>query len=238
MSMPLNATRSPWVVSLLFTATGCGQDLDLGPLTGGDDLSLPPPGPSSAAGNACAFETAAAVPLPDRCLPYGETAIIKTEDVEHVYRFFSEVCLVSSHVQALDFQQNIPACPVGIYLKFAPDSWRQPGPPLPGDGALPSPEAFERAVGLLRSDQPRQMWPDNWKAPFTSEGWNAVPRSVQVLPEQRAVFVRFDPRPSTGQRFFLMLGLTELLSADHRDFDPDILWWALDVAPGAAPVIE
>ena len=244
--MLLNATRSACVVPLLITVaatTGCGQDLDLGPLTGGEGFSLPPPGPSAAAGSTCAVETAQAVPLPTRC--FEDPGVIRTTTDEGTfeYKFIRESCLVTADGQVTRQTRELAACPLGILWKFAPTPWRRNGPPLPASGGFPTAEAFERSIAIYRRDQspdPEFLpGPTAWKAPFVSEGWQTVPRTVQVLPEQQAVFVRLNPRPSAGQRFVVFFSVPELTpDAVQLRGDPASFFWALDVEPGFPPVIE
>jgi hypothetical protein len=243
LSMLLNATRSACVVVLVTAAaaTGCGQDLDLGPITGRDGLTLPPPGASSTAGSTCPVETAAAVPLPTRCFVADDISWTQTDEGKFEYQFISEACLVTGDGRVTNQTKGLTACPMGVYWKFAQTPWRHNGPPLPADGAFPTAEAFERSIAIYRGDQTSEPLPGPtaWRAPFASEGWQTVPRSVQVLPERQAVFIRFDPRPSTGQRFVVFFSVPEL-SPDAVELraDPEAHFWALDIAPGTAATIE
>jgi hypothetical protein len=248
MSMLLNATRSTCVVTTLIAvaATGCGQDLDLGPLTGRDGLTLPPPGASSSTGSTCPVETAEALRPPTRCHADEDISWTQTDEGRFEYKFTSESCLVDGNgvapLQQTTFEaRHLSACPMGVYWKFAPTPWRRNGPPMPADGAFPTAEAFERAVAVVRGDRPKDVLPGPhaWAPPFGGDGWVTVPRSVQVLPEQRAVFIRFDPRPSTGQRFVVFFSIPELTpNAVHLHADPVSRFWALDILPGTAPAIE
>jgi hypothetical protein len=248
LTMLLNATRSACVVTVLVTAaaaTGCGQDLDLGPITGRDGLTLPPTGAASGAGNGCPVETAAALGLPTRCHADNDIGWTQSDEGRFEYKFISESCLVDGNgvvpLQETTFEARHAACPIGVYWKFAPMPWRRNGPPMPADGTFPSAEAFERSIAVVRGDQPADILPgpEGWEPPYGGEGWQTVPRSVEVLPEQQAVFIRFDPRPSTGQRFVVFVSYPQLTpDSVQLGADPVSQFWALDILPGSAPVIE
>jgi hypothetical protein len=231
--------------AVLLLASACGQDLDLGPITGRDGFTLPPPGASSSAGGACAVEVATAVPLPSRC-PNENRALAEAGLPDH--NVFSEDCLVTADGQVIKQDRGLAACPMGVYWKFDLSPWRRDGAPMPTNSDFPTAEVFEGAIAVFRTDQPRTPLPastewaatSEWRASFLAEGWQAVPHNVQVLPDRRALFIRFDPRPSTGQRFMVFLNVPQL-TPDAVDLPAPGLQLALqmlEILPGTAPAIE
>jgi hypothetical protein len=248
--MMLNATRTACVVGagLLLAAAGCGQDLDLGPLTGRDGLTLPPPAADPSP--RCVVNDPAALRPPKRCFPVTDISTTKTNDgPTFTWTFTTESCVVSGdgnvYGPAGHYPTQYAACPIGIYWKFAPRPFHQPAlaPLFPPDPSYPDAGAFERSIAVYRQTDPENSIPEQWQQPFVSPGWETVPRNVQVLPEQEAVFVTLDPRSGRNEKFWVMLAFRDLYPSAERSLSPPRseplgLGLNLNVAAGTGQVVE
>jgi hypothetical protein len=235
MHMMLDDARFASVAVALALVAGCGQDLDFGSFAGARDGLNLPPAPSASA-PACAVQDPAALPLPSVCHPDKTLRRVSGKEGTFDYKYTDEICVVTADNRSIPLNGTVqlPACPLGLYLKFVSGSWRLPAsPPVPPDGRFPSAEAFERAIWVLGDDGAPS---DN---PFEAEGWQLSTRNVTVLPDQRAVFVTFDPRAITAPRFFVVLSLAELMpDVVPENGNPTAFAWPLRVASGTGPVVE
>ena len=77
---------------------------------------------------------------------------------------------------------------------------------LADSGVREPAENFERAISVLKGGQ--------YLSSSQRETLEVVPRTIEVLPAQEAVFVRLDPRPASGRTLEVML--------DRRELFPEI----------------
>jgi hypothetical protein len=102
-----------------------------------------------------------------------------------------EFCLVTNDGRVVPHQRALPACPVGLYFGLGDD--------------LPDVQKIEQAVVYYKGD-------GNDKAAFASDTGTPLPRSIQILPDRGAFFVRLDPRPSQGQTVWVSVRCAELFA--------------------------
>jgi hypothetical protein len=188
----LTRMRHLAIVALL-SAAGCGEAPEER-----DQAQVVDPPAAPSFNDRCAVEDPALLPLPDRCFPVESRTTVTTYPGGNTVtsRLVDEACLVTSDGRVyanLDpTKVRFPACPMGIF-------WRIPGVREPA-------ENFERAISVLKGGQ--------YLSASQRETLEVVPRTVEVLPAQEAVFVRLDPRPASGRTLEVML--------DYRELFPEI----------------
>jgi hypothetical protein len=190
----LTRIRPLAIVALLFAA-GCSEAPEER-----DQAQVVDPPAAPSFNDMCAIEDPALLQVPDHCFPVDGAVTVTTYPGGNTVTsrsLASESCLVTSdgRVYGNDLDPTkvrFPACPMGIF-------WRLPGVHEPA-------EHFERAISVLKGGQ--------YYSASQRETLEVVPRTVEVLPGQEAVFVRLDPRPASGRTLEVTL--------DYRELFPEI----------------
>jgi hypothetical protein len=238
-------TRTACAAGAALLLAACGQDLDLGPLTGGDGLTLPPPRAAEPPG--CVINDPAALRPPERCSQAfpGDSMTKVNDGPTFTWTFVAESCVVSGDGKVYEWNEpnHYAACPIGLYWKLAPRPFHKPAlqPLYPPDPSLPDAAAFERSVAVYRQTEPGSL-PQQWQQPFVTPGFETIARTVQVLPDRDAVFVTLDPRTGKNEQFWVLLSFSDLYPGAKNPQGPGTggasLGTVLNVAAGTGPVID
>jgi hypothetical protein len=155
----------------------------------GQDIDLgnsrPPPAPAPpstrSAMAACPIQDPALLKAPDAC----------PQPLEQPLGVAAS-CVVTADGPARPMGNElvaVPDCPTGVYFTLT--------------DPLPPAENIERAALVLKGV-------DDYKPAFTGESGTPFPRTVELFPDRRSIFVRLDPRPSDGLRINVVLVYGEL----------------------------